>query len=133
MQIHGRHDDQNRQRRAERQEKRWIENRQRIGNDQDGGNRGERVQRWATMIDRARAKIDHRHQRRAIDRRTATDELGVDHQQDDRGEHRRPTEQAGDPEYCEQQAGKNRNVAARDSDYVIGARFLQAPLQRCVQ
>ena len=48
----------------------------------------QRVERRAALIDRARAEVDDRHQRRAIDRRAAADQLRVREQRGDRRQHR---------------------------------------------
>ena len=80
------------------------------------------------MVENPCAEIDDGHQRRAIDRCAAADERRVDDQQRDRSEHRQPAQDAGEPKGADNQPGQDRDVAARNRDHVIRARFLQLAL-----
>ena len=91
------------------------------------------VERRAALIDGARAEIDDRHQRRAIDRRAAADQRGVRQERSDRRQHRGPAEPPGDAEAAQQQPRENRDVAARDRDHVIGSGLLQPALHVVVE
>ena len=72
--LNRRNHDQDRQRRAECEQKRGIGDRQRIGRDEAGGDQRQRVERRAAVIDSARGEVHRGHQRRAIDRRAAADQ-----------------------------------------------------------
>ena len=95
---------------------------------------GERVERRAALIERPRAEVDDRHQRRAIDRRAAADQTRVraGAPRSPRASPSRPSQPAS-RNSAEQQAGEDRDVAARDRDHVIRARLLQPALHLVVQ
>ncbi len=129
----GGHDDEDRERGAEGQQKRRIRDDQRIGHNQRGGDERQRVERRAALIERSRGEVDDRHERGAIDRRAAPDQHRVRQKHGDRRHHRRPPKPSGEPESGQQQPGEDGDVATRDGNHVVGAGFLQPALDVVVE
>ena len=121
-----RHED--REGRAAREYERRIRDRQRIHSHQDCRDDDEGVERWTALIEHSRAKVDDGHDRGAIDGRAAANKPRVADDEDDRGQHRGPTEPADPSKRPQQDACEDRDVATRNGDNVIGAGLLQPAL-----
>ena len=119
--------------RTEGEEERGIDDRERLGGDEQRGGDGECVRGRTAEIDRASGEIDDRHQRGARDRRAPFDDMGVSDEADNRRQHRGHPKVAGKPERRERQAGQDGDVASGDGDDVVRPRLLQPPLHLVVQ
>ena len=131
--LHERNGQKNRKSGADRQYECGVDHGQRPRSNQAGGGQRQHVERRASLIERSSGKVDHRHQRRAIDRRAAADDPLVRDKHTNRRQHRAATEHPGHSEGGEQKSRQNRDVPAGNGDDVVGSRLLQAPLQLIVE
>ena len=120
-------------RRTERQEKCRIDDRQRISHQQQARHEHERIRRRTAEIQGTASQVDDRHHGRAIDRRSSADEISIGDESGHCGEHRTTAEKPGHAKDDERQTDKDRDVAARYRDDVVGAGLLQSPFDQIVE